>query len=212
MPDRQRRRYAPRLPREQRRQQLLDAALTVLADCPLQELSMEAVAEAGGVGKPVLYTAFRTRAELVTALLTREHQEGLEQVRGAMPEDLGVLGPTGAYTAAVSAFLRAVLENPTRWRLILTMPDSAPRDYRAAVRKARSRIISQAEEIAKVGTALDPNLAELDPVLLGHTVLSFAEMLGRLAVNDPERYPRDRLEEYATVTMAMFAGRSRLPS
>ena len=30
--------------------------------------------------------------------------------------------------------------------------------------------------------------------LLGHTMLSFAEMLGRLAVNDPETYPRERLE------------------
>ncbi|KWX21438.1 TetR/AcrR family transcriptional regulator [Mycolicibacterium wolinskyi] len=209
MPDRQRRRYAPRLPREQRRQQLLDAALTVLDDCPLHELSMEAVAEAAGVGKPVLYTAFRTRAELVTALLTREHRHGIEQVRAALPEDLSIAGPTGAYTATVSAFLRSVLENPTRWRLILTVPDNAPRDYRAAVRNARSRVIAQAEEFAKAGSALDPRLAELDPVLLGHTMLSFAEMLGRLAVNDPERYPRERLEQYAVVAMTMFAGQSR---
>ena len=44
--------------------------MTVLADCPLHELSMEAVAEAAGVGKPVLYTAFRTRTELVNAKKT----------------------------------------------------------------------------------------------------------------------------------------------
>lgn len=181
----------------------------MLDDCALHELSMEAVAEAAGVGKPVLYTAFRTRAELVTALLTREHHQGLEQVRAALPADLSIAGPAGAYTATVSAFLRSVLENPTRWRLILTVPDSAPRDYRAAVRNARSRIVAKAEEFAKAGIALDPQLAKLDPVLLGHTMLSFAEMLGRLAVNDPERYPRERLEEYATVAMTMFAGQTR---
>ena len=123
-----RRKYAPRLPREQRREQLLDAAMTVLDGCQLQELSMEAVAEAAGVGKPVLYTVFRTRGELVAALLRREHQSGIEQVRTAMPDDLTVRGPTGAYAATVSAFLQVVLENPTRWRLILTMPDSAPRE------------------------------------------------------------------------------------
>ncbi|MBU8809691.1 TetR/AcrR family transcriptional regulator [Mycolicibacterium goodii] len=206
VPDRQRRRYAPRLPREQRRQQLLDAALTVLADCPLHELSMEAVAEAAGVGKPVLYTAYRTRAELVTALLTREHQRGLDQVRAALPDDLGVAGPTEAYTATVSAFLQAVLENPTRWRLILTVPDSAPREYRAAVRHARSQIVELAESFARAGIELDPRLTNLDPALLGHTMLSFAEMLGRLAVHDPETYPRDRLQEYAATTMKMFAG------
>src|SRR5260370_2223738 len=85
---RQRRKYAPRLPREQRREQLLDAAMTALADCPLPELSMEAVAEAAGVGKPVLYTVFRTRTDLVGALLAREHERCLEQIRAAMPAAL----------------------------------------------------------------------------------------------------------------------------
>ena len=67
------------------------------------------------MGKPVLYTVFRTRGELVTALLQREHQCGIQQVRAAMPDDLTLLGPTGAYAATVSAFLQVVLENPTRW-------------------------------------------------------------------------------------------------
>ncbi|MDH6197205.1 AcrR family transcriptional regulator [Mycobacterium frederiksbergense] len=206
MPNRQRRRYAPRLPREQRRQQLLDAALLVLNDHPLHELRMEAVAEAGGVGKPVLYTAFRTRTELVTALLIREHQRGLAQVVAALPEDLSAAGPADAYTATVSAFLRCVLENPTRWRLILTVPDTAPKDYRAAVRNARTEILTQAEQMANAGIAVDPRLAKLDAELLSHTLLSFAEMLGRLAVHDPDSYPRERLEQYAAAAMTMFAG------
>ena len=169
---------------------------------------MEAVAEAAGVGKPVLYTVFRTRGELVAALLRREHQSGIEQVRTAMPDDLTVRGPTGAYAATVSAFLQVVLENPTRWRLILTMPDSAPREYRDALRQSRSSILAQAEQLAKAGIALTPALTGLDPVLLGHTMLSFAEMLGRLAVNDPDTYPRERLEDYARTSMAMMSGRS----
>ena len=69
--------------------------MTVLGDCQLHELSMEAVAEAAGVGKPVLYTVFRTRAELVSALLSREHQRGLEQVLASMPEDLDGIGADG---------------------------------------------------------------------------------------------------------------------
>jgi AcrR family transcriptional regulator len=202
------RKYAPRLPREQRREQLLDAAMTVLAGCQLHELSMEAVAEAAAVGKPVLYTVFHTRGELVTALLRREHQRGIEQVRSAMPDDLTLLGPTGAYGATVSAFLHVVLENPTRWRLILTLPDSAPREYRDALRTARSSIVAQAEELAKAGIALTPALTALDPMLLGHTMLSFAEMLGRLAVNDPDTYPRERLEEFARTALSLRGGRS----
>lgn len=180
--------------------------MTVLADCPLQELSMEAVAEAGGVGKPVLYKAFHTRAELVAALLTREHERGLQQVRATMRADLSAIEPSGAYSAAVSALVRCALENPTRWRLILTAPDSVPREYRDALRTARSDVVMRAQELAKAGTALDPRLAQLDPALLGHTMLSFAEMLGRLAVNEATPYPRERLEQFAMVAMTMFAG------
>ncbi|MFV8176144.1 TetR/AcrR family transcriptional regulator [Mycolicibacterium peregrinum] len=209
VPDRQRRRYAPRLPREERREQLLDAALTVLHDCPLHELTMEGVAEAGGVGKPVLYTAFRTRTELVAALLVREHQRGLSQVLTTLPDNLSVTGPADAYTATVTGFLRCVLENPARWRLILTEPDTAPRDVHAAVRNARNQILAELKQMAKAGIAVDPRLSALDPELLGHTLLSFAEMLGRLAVHDPASYPRERLERYAAAAMTMFAGAAK---
>jgi AcrR family transcriptional regulator len=207
MPARQRRKYAPRLPREQRREQLLDAALTVLADCALHELSMEAVADAAGVGKPVLYTAFHTRGDLVSALLRREHERGLAQVRAAMPNDLTAPGPAGAYAATVSAFLGAVLDAPTRWRLILTVPDSAPRDYRDALRSARSSIVEQAEQLAKAGIGIDPRLEGLDAGLLGHTMLSFAELLGRLAVSEPDEYPRERLESYTAAALAALGRR-----
>jgi hypothetical protein len=150
-----------------------------------------------------LYTIFRTRAELVSALLSREHQRGLAQVLAAMPADLATPGPAGAYSTTVSAFLRVVLEHPTRWRLILTVPDSAPREYRDDLRRARSAIVAHAEQLAKAGIALEPRLDGLDPVLLGHTMLSFAEMLGRLAITDPSTYPRERLEEFAAAAMGL---------
>jgi AcrR family transcriptional regulator len=204
---RQRRKYAPRLPREQRREQLLDAALVALADCELHELSMEAVADAAGVGKPVLYTAFGTRGELVDALLHREHERGVAQVLAAMPDDLTILGATNAYAATVKAFLAAALDNPARWRLILTVPDSAPREYRDALRRGRSAIVLQAELLAKAGIALEPHLEGLDPALLGQTMLSFAEMLGRLAVSEPDTYPRERLEAYAVAALGLLGAK-----
>lgn len=209
---RQRRKYAPRLTREERRAQALDAALEVLGGRALHELSMEAVAAAAGVAKPVLYTAFSTRAELVEALLERERERGIAEVRAAMPDDLSTLGPTGAYTATIGAFLKAVLNNPTGWRLILTVPDSAPRDYRDSLRSARSAVLRQSEELARAAAAFMPQLARLDPVLLGHTMLSFAEMLGRLTARDPQTYPRERLEDFVATMLSMVADEAPQPS
>ncbi|MDT5367142.1 MAG: hypothetical protein QOC62_1573, partial [Mycobacterium sp.] len=71
---------------------------------------------------------------------------------------------------------------------------------------ARSTILAQAEQLANAGAALRPQLAKVDPALLGHTMLSFAEMLGRLAITDPETYPRERLEQFATDAMALLGG------
>jgi hypothetical protein len=45
----------------------------------------------------------------------------------------------------------------------------------------------------------------VDPHLLAHTLLSFAEMLGRLAVRHPEAYPRERLENFVTTMTAVLA-------
>jgi hypothetical protein len=146
------------------------------------------------------YTAFETRAELVAALLHREHQRGLEQLRAAIPDDLATPGPTGTHAAAVSAFLAAALDNPTRWRQILSVPDSAPPECRDSLRPARSSILGQSEAPAKAASRSTHGLARLGPTLLGHTMLSFAELLGRLAVNDPDTFSRARLESCAAAS------------
>ncbi|MFF3573163.1 TetR/AcrR family transcriptional regulator [Nocardia jiangxiensis] len=204
--ERPRRRYAPRLPPEQRRAQLLDAAFTVLGRVELHELSMEAVAQEAGVGKPVLYTVFSTRAELVAALLERERERSLEQVAATLPADLLGSDPVSAASATVEAFVGVALENPTRWRLILATPASAPDEYRAALRNSRAEVIERADALVRMGTALDPRLAAMDSELLARVLLTVAETLGRLAVSDPAEYPRERLEEFVRSIVHLLAG------
>ncbi|MBB5915101.1 AcrR family transcriptional regulator [Nocardia transvalensis] len=194
--DRPRRRYAPRLPPEQRREQVLDAAFAVLGRTDLHELSMEAVAQEAGVGKPVLYTVFKTRADLVRALVERERERGLEQVAETLPADLAGADPVVAASAAVETFVGVVLANPTRWRLILATPGSAPDEYRAALRSSRTGIFDQAVALIHMGAALDPRWADIDSALLANALLTIAEMLGQLAVADPAEYPRERLESF----------------
>ena len=202
--DRPRRRYAQRLPPAARREQLLDAAFDVLGRSELHELSMEAVAAQADVGKPVLYTVFRTRAELVAALLERERTCAFQQVQEVLPTDLRELGPAGAYSATVVGFVRLVVENPTRWRLILTVPASAPSEYRDGLRESYGTVLQQAEALAYMGIALDRRLAALDPQLLARSMLTFAEMSGRLAVSDPTTYSVERLTGFAQAALALL--------
>ncbi|MEU4705986.1 TetR/AcrR family transcriptional regulator [Nocardia salmonicida] len=203
---RPRRRYAPRLPPEQRRAQLLDAAFTVLSRMELHELSMEAVAQEAGVGKPVLYTVFKTRAELVEALLERERERGLDQIADTLPEDLLGADPLAAASATVEAFVGVALANPTRWRLILATPASAPDEYRAALRASRAEILERAESLVRMGISVLPRWSGMDAGLLANSTLTIAEMLGRLGVSEPEEYPRERLQAYVRSIVALLTG------
>jgi AcrR family transcriptional regulator len=58
------------LPAARRRQQLLDVALEVFGEHGFHPTSMNDVAEAAGVTKPVLYQHFRSKRDLYRAVLT----------------------------------------------------------------------------------------------------------------------------------------------
>jgi AcrR family transcriptional regulator len=80
-----RRRYAPRMPPEQRREQLIDAALGVILEQGYSGVSMEAVAKAAGVTRPVVYDHFPNLARLLHALVEREERYALEQLEAIIP-------------------------------------------------------------------------------------------------------------------------------
>ena len=62
----------PRLPPEERRRQLLDAALEVLAEEGFDALTVEAVARRAGLTRPVIYDQFGDLDGLLLALVDRE--------------------------------------------------------------------------------------------------------------------------------------------
>jgi AcrR family transcriptional regulator len=61
-----------RLARADRRDALLDAALTLVAAGDIEMVSMEAVAERAGVSRPLVYKHFTNRSELLAAVYQRE--------------------------------------------------------------------------------------------------------------------------------------------
>lgn len=186
-------RNAPRLPPAQRREQLLDAALRVVARDGLARLTMQAVAQEAGVAKPVLYALFPAAPELVAALLRREHAAGMAQVFAAMPADLRGTDPDEEFVAALMAFLDSVAADPSRWRLILLPSDGAPVGYRDLLGAARNEMLCRGIELLGQGLRLRGGAAEVDVELIGHTLFGFAETLGRMVLSDAQRFPPARL-------------------
>ena len=60
-----------RLPRAVREQQMLDAALQMFSANGYHETSMDAIAAAAEISKPMLYLYYRSKEELFGACLSR---------------------------------------------------------------------------------------------------------------------------------------------
>lgn len=73
-----------RMPRDQRRLQLLNVAGTVFADRGYHNAAMDDIAEAAGVSKPVLYQHFPSKLDLYLALVDRACEEIIDLVRTAI--------------------------------------------------------------------------------------------------------------------------------
>jgi len=73
-----------RLPRRERRAQLLDAAREVFVGSGFHAAGMDDIAEAAGVSKPVLYQHFPGKLDLYLALLDESSQELIERVETAL--------------------------------------------------------------------------------------------------------------------------------
>src|SRR5437762_8993805 len=73
-----------RLPRHERRRQLLDAALEVFVSQGYHAAAMDDIAERAGVSKPVLYQHFPGKLELYLALLDTHCDAMIERIRSAM--------------------------------------------------------------------------------------------------------------------------------
>jgi AcrR family transcriptional regulator len=104
-----------RLPRDQRRAQLLDAANDVFTTRGYHAAAMDDIAAAAGVSKPVLYQHFASKLELYLALLDQACDSLVETVRqGLDSTDVNA----DRVVAAMGAFLDFVSSTSGEFRFV----------------------------------------------------------------------------------------------
>ena len=203
------RRYSPRLPREERREQLLDAALRIIGAHGFGGVSMEAVAREAEIAKTVVYDAFGTKQELLSALLEREQKRVLAAIAAAMPTPPLSGDPARILADGLEAVLGAVHSHPDTWRLILLPADGTPPAVRAEVGRNREALLRQMQPLVAWG-AVRLGFDHLDPELAAHVILGTAENAARLTLTQPRRFPPKRLAGFAVdVLAAISPGASR---
>ena len=104
-----------RLPRAQREQQMLDAAVGVFSRNGFHGSSMDDIAEVAMISKPMLYLYLGSKEELFAACITREAQRFVDAVIASADASLA---PREQLDRGVLAFFTFVAENCDSWLVL----------------------------------------------------------------------------------------------
>jgi AcrR family transcriptional regulator len=174
---------------------VLDAAFELFLERGYDGTSMEAVAAAAGVTKPVVYDCFASKEELFAVLLRREESRVLEQIAAALPRSADLDDPARMLGDAFTAFLQAVAESPQAYRVIVLGEGGANAAVARHIRAGRSeqvRVITllTAEWLRRHRTGVD---AEAAAPLVAHVLVGVAEAGARALLTEGETWTPESL-------------------
>jgi AcrR family transcriptional regulator len=218
---RKRRPYAPRVPIEQRREQLLDAALAVIVSEGYDRISVDAVAKRSGVARSVVYGAYDNLDALLTALLDRQQARAFDRLLATLPDDPAERRDPAAFAAETVRRMSAMLrQDPDTWRLILSPPGNMPtvvRDrieadreqFRHLVETWLTRVLTDQRDQSNQTDRTGPDPEPLDPRVLAHALVACAEHFGRLALTDPGTFEPEHLIDQVRLILGALWPRTR---
>ena len=184
----------------ERREQLLDATKTIVGERGFHAVSIEAVAREAGITRPIVYGHFHDLGGLLEALIERETARALSQLD--IPQDL-TGDPREALLASLRTYLEAVRADPLTWRLVLIPPEGAPAILHDHIERGRAAVV---EQLARaVGPGLGPGRESPDPELFARVLSAISDEGARLLLTDPERYPVERIVDFADWLMRELA-------
>jgi AcrR family transcriptional regulator len=193
------------MPPEQRREQLIDAALSVILEQGYGGVSIEAIARAAGVTRPVIYDHFPNLGTLLGALVEREERYSREQLERVVPDDPGDSDPVEVLAGSVRRFLDAVTARPATWRIILLPLDGTPAIVREHVETHRAKILERIERLVHWAINRNELPSDLDVELTARAIRDLGEVAGRMVLTDPERYSPDRYERFVQSVMKLLS-------
>jgi AcrR family transcriptional regulator len=197
------------MPPAQRREQLIDAALGVILEQGYRGVSIEAVARAAGVTRPVVYDHFPNLPRLLHALVEREERyslEQLEEVVPSVPAKANGNEPVEVLAGSVRRFLDAVMDRPATWRLILLPLEGTPAIVREHVKVNRARVLERIKGLVQWSIDRGQLPRELDVELAARAIRDLGEEAGRTVLTDPERFTPDRYERFVHSVMQLLWG------
>lgn len=177
-----------RLPRRERREQLLAAARETFVSQGYHAAAMDEIAARAGVTKPVLYQHFASKRDLYLAILDEGSRLFLAQMENALTSTTD--NERRVY-ATIRAYFGFVAHDDADYRLLfesdlVNLPEVARRTHRVADRTAGM--------VAEV-ISTDTGLSEEQSLLLAHGLLGMAQVAAQRWLRDGKKIPADEAAE-----------------
>jgi AcrR family transcriptional regulator len=180
-----------RLPRPERRAQLLDAAQEVFVAAGYHAAAMDDIAERAGVSKPVLYQHFPSKLELYVALLDGHVDALVTEVRSAIDSTTDNRERVHRCTAAYVGF---VARDGAAYRLVF---ESDVRNE-PAVRERVERALDECVDAIADTIAADMGVSAAEARLLSVALSGQAEVSARWWLANRDTISQDRAVELLT--------------
>jgi AcrR family transcriptional regulator len=172
---------------ELRRPLVLDAALPLFARDGYEAVSMQAIADAAGVSKPVLYSCYASKEELFEELMRREERKLWHMVEDSVPAPGAPGDKQDLLRFGLEALLRAVVEAPDAFRVIYLQRHGETR-----IERGREHWEQRMGEVLAAWT----QLPDRETALLGRMLVALAELGFRVQLEEPGQWQPDQLAAY----------------
>ena len=177
-----------RLPRHERRRQLLDAALEVFVSQGYHAAAMDEIADRAGVSKPVLYQHFPGKLELYLALLDESVDTLVQTVRDALRS---TTDNRQRVAATFGAYFEFVGGEGQAYRLVFESDLS----NEAAVRVRLDRVQRECAAMISQMVREDAGLSVDEAHLLSIGMVGMAQVTARYWLRTRDHIPREAAEQ-----------------
>jgi len=175
---------SPRLPANARREQILDVALEVFAQSGFHGASMNDVAEAVGVTKPVLYQHFDSKRDLYQALIDEVGNRLLGRIAKAAAEATDGKSQT---ELGFRAYFRWVADDHDAFTFLFGSGTRRDDEFNLAVQRIT------AEAATAVAPLIAVDIDERHRTTLAHALVGLAEGASRLLVDRGDEFDPDEI-------------------
>lgn len=188
-----------RLKRELRTEQLLDIAEELFVTKGFAATSIEDIARAAGVTRPIVYGHFGTKEGVYLGCARRARAAFEHTLLDAVAD---TSDPEQQLMRGAAALFALLEEDPRRWKLLFASNTLLPAEYASQLEQMRHATI---EQIAQL---LRPVLPQTDPervAACAHAISGIGERLGLWWLQNPRMSRAQVIDHFRSVAWPIIA-------